>query len=272
MPTPYERYVTGWKRAEEEMTRRKQMALQAQGVGFEERRVDLGEQRFGFEEAQWPAQKALMEARTEEIGREEPVPIKDRLIQKIYEQGAESLAPGELALAYGLDILDRPTAGRGAEPTAYMRNQMYSLGMLRKDVTRQQQATGVPQGPEAIRRMAEERFMQKKYGGGGVGAGPTIGTPEFERLYQSMLKGLPPYTPVEQRPTRQEYLQRIQGEGGGVAPTDIIPAKFAILFKEFSSKEDALADALKDLQAGNIDGALYGEILKWANQYDFSGE
>lgn len=62
MPTPYERYVMGWKRAEAEMNRRKQL-------GFQERGVELGEQRFGLEEEKWPAQKALMEARTEELGQ-----------------------------------------------------------------------------------------------------------------------------------------------------------------------------------------------------------
>ena len=243
----------------------------------------MKEREMGLSERRWDTMEDYYGAQMEQWGKPKPLSVKDAIIKKIYEQGSGGLNPGELELAYGLGVLDRPEGRGTGKPPAYVQSQNWIINTIFNALKRQDEATGVPRSDKQLRQMAEDIYVQR-FGVAGETGGFQIGTPEFERLYQSALRLLPEYD----RPnlTRERYMQSIGGGGMPVAvpgqtpsmptatptqtptmPTTQIPPQYEAVFSGFENITDALADARINMAEGKITPAEYAKIMKWAQVY-----
>lgn len=202
MPTPYERYLKGWKLAEEMMTRKKQLGLQERGV-------ELGEQKFGFEQEQWPIQKAYTEAQTEKLRQpeeqEDPHKAWDYWTPQQQQGWLKRQAFGDQS-APDRTAYDRDTALKERHRMEYMtlRDKFDEKGMF----------TGSPQ-EFAKFKIREEQFGKEERGEATMAAVRE----EYVKYYAAWQKLNPTEKQIQPLVSWPEYQRQFEGGGGQGAPT-----------------------------------------------------
>ena len=159
------------KRLEEQQTWERGIKEQELGQRGEyyDYQQDMGEQKFEFEQGQWPTQKAYIEAQTNKMNQP-----------------------------------PRPPA-----PTAAETNWQRDIENIRRNLSqREAEVYGPHQAPGDIAKQAWQGAYDRKYGEEPekppVSRELTIGTAEFERLYQSAIKPL--IETASEVPSREKFL------------------------------------------------------------------
>lgn len=156
MPTPYQRYMKGYQMAADLMAQKKQLGFQERGLELRERGLGIQEERFGLEEEKWKTMEDYYKAQTEKLGRPDQ---PDTELEYWLSQN-----PGKTVTDYWRERAGIAAQFKTYAPTEAARNYQQDILRHRRAIGRQEQATGVPQSPQAIMEMARDRAYEQKYG------------------------------------------------------------------------------------------------------------